>query len=404
MATAKKKRVWLRRLALASGAMTFALLMIEIGLRVLGFSYPITTERDDNRGYTYISNFEWYHTSEGYAHIRTNKYGFRDINWALEKPAQTVRIAVLGDSFVEGNQVAKGKRLTELLQSRLESQATFDGHKIEVMNFGMSGYGTAQELMTFRHEVKKFKPDYVIVGLLTGNDIRNNSEKLEGDAIRPYFLEKDGKLVLDDSFRNENLPLVKTIGYTAARWSRIGQVAFRVYHGMKVRANVRQSTQKSGREAKLIAQGLAEPGIGTWVYREPQEDVHEAAWSITERLLGQLQSEVQDSGAELLVVVLSNAIQVHPDKSKREAFQKIAGIDDLFYPDARIASACREMGIPVLALAPKMQQHAQREKTFLHGFENTKKGQGHWNEKGHAVASQLISDWFMQHATRVASN
>jgi hypothetical protein len=403
MAAEKKKRVWLRRLGLASGALCFSLLMIEIALRVLGFSYPITTQRDPNRGYTYIPNFEWVHTTEGFAHIRTNKYGFRDDEWSVKKPDATVRIAVLGDSFVEANQIEKSKRLTELLEARLGKHPLFEGQNVEVMNFGMSGYGTAQELMTFRHEVKKFKPDYVIVGLLTGNDIRNNSEKLEGDAIRPYFVEKNGELVLDDSFRNESQSLVKSIGYTTARWTRIGQVAFRVYHGIKVRANIRQANAKSSRESRLIEKGLAEPGIGTWIYGEPTDDDQRKAWKVTEGLLTKLQTEVRECGAELFVVVLSNAIQVHPEKSSREEFQQIAEIDDLFYPDNRVATACRKAGIPVLPLAPKLQLRAQQENVFLHGFANTVEGQGHWNEKGHAMASELIGDWFLQHATRVAS-
>jgi hypothetical protein len=403
MAAEKKKRVWLRRLGLASGAMCFSVLLIEIALWVIGFSYPITTQRDPNRGYAYRANFEWYHTTEGYAHVRTNKYGFRDDEWSVEKPENTVRIAVLGDSFVEANQIAKDKRLTELLETRLAEHPMFAKQKVEVMNFGMSGYGTAQELMTYRHEVKRFKPDYVIVGFLTGNDIRNNSEVLEGDAIRPYFVEQDGKLVLDDSFRNESPSLTKSIGYATARWSRIGQVAFRVYHGIKVRATMRQATAKNSREAKLIEKGLAEAGIGTWIYNEPVEQAQKTAWRVTEQLLKKLQEEVHAEGAELFVVVLSNAIQVHPDKASRDEFQKIAGVEDLFYPDSRIAAACRDAGIPVLPLAPKMQQQAQQHNTYFHGFANTRKGQGHWNEKGHAIAGELIGDWFLEHTSRVAS-
>ena len=38
-----------------------------------------------------------------------------------------------------------------------------------------------------------------------------------------------------------------------------------------------------------------------------------------------------------------------------------------------------------------MREAAVEESIFFHGFDNTKKGEGHWNKSGHEFASRLIS-------------
>ena len=49
-------------------------------------------------------------------------------------------------------------------------------------------------------------------------------------------------------------------------------------------------------------------------------------------------------------------------------------------------------GFPVLLLGPILQESAERDEVFFHGFEPML-GWGHWNEKGHALAGRLIAEW-----------
>ena len=67
------------------------------------------------------------------------------------------------------------------------------------------------------------------------------------------------------------------------------------------------------------------------------------------------------------------------------------GVSDLWYPDQRIAALGERDGFQVLVLAPPMQAYAQQHHVFLHGFKNTKIGEGHWNELGHQVGGGLIA-------------
>jgi len=96
------------------------------------------------------------------------------------------------------------------------------------------------------------------------------------------------------------------------------------------------------------------------------------------------------NGAKFVVVTLSNGPQVLPNPEVRESFKIRFGIIDLFYPDERIKLLCARAGIPVITLAPELQEFAQRNNIFLHGF-GANLGNGHWNAAGHRVAGKLIA-------------
>jgi len=62
-----------------------------------------------------------------------------------------------------------------VMEDRLKGCNAFAGKQIEVLNFGVSGYGTAQELLSLRQDVWDYQPDMVLLAVTTGNDISDNS-------------------------------------------------------------------------------------------------------------------------------------------------------------------------------------------------------------------------------------
>ena len=105
------------------------------------------------------------------------------------------------------------------------------------------------------------------------------------------------------------------------------------------------------------------------------------AWRVTEGLIVEMRDEVNEHGAKFVVVTLSNGPQVLPDPGSEKISRRRLGITDLFYPDNRIKSLGAREGIPVITLAPELQEFAERNNVFLHGFgENI--GNGHWNATG----------------------
>ena len=391
---AKPKSVSRRRLklklCLAGCSLLFSVVLVEAGLRLAGVEFSSHTRWDRHRGFATVPNSTWKHDTEGESDIRINRFGFRDENWSVNADDETVRVAVLGDSFVAAHEVDEDERFTELLEEELDSAT--NSARVNVMNFGVRGYGTAQELMTYRHVVRDFDPDVVLLAVFTGNDIVNNCRALQGAAKRPYFDLRNDRLVLDETFRTDVKVRSRRVLQTLSTHSRAVQVIHRV--GCLLMG--KRAHHQGRLHQRLFQAGLKK---SCWVehelYLEPVNGVWQRAWRVTEHLIARLRDEVERDGAELRVVVLSNPCQVHPDEAFRTALCDAAEIDNLFYPDRRLRQMCREEDIDILALAPKMQRQADETGVWYHGFENCEVGIGHWNESGHAIAADLISDWLL---------
>lgn len=97
----------------------FVFLLLEFLLRAIGISYPIFHEAHETRGIALRAHAKGWQKVEGQAYIKINSSGFRDTEHPLKKPADTFRIAVLGDSMTEALQVPLNKTYCSLLQEEL---------------------------------------------------------------------------------------------------------------------------------------------------------------------------------------------------------------------------------------------------------------------------------------------
>jgi len=99
-----------------------------------------------------------------------NSLGMRDREVARQKRSGVFRIAVLGDSLTYGWRVSLEECYVKKLETLLNSRNASSDRRFEVLNFGVSGYNTEQELIVLREKVIGFEPDLVIVGFVP-NDI-----------------------------------------------------------------------------------------------------------------------------------------------------------------------------------------------------------------------------------------
>ncbi len=369
------RRVWL----LVFGS-SIGLLIVEIGLRLIGVSYPQPYIPDPDLGTRLQPGFAGWFAREGRAFVEVNSAGFRDRERSLNKPDGAFRIVVLGDSYAEAVQVPVEQTFWSVLEQELNK--TSSGKPVEVLNFGISGFGTAQELETLRHVALKYEPDLVLVAFLSGNDVRNNSKALEPVQVRPFYHLADDKLTLDVSFR-EN-PLYLKAGEPLTRFkvscinsSRVLQLLYEL---------------KNRLERTEADNPAVEAGLNPEIYAEPTSVEWQSAWQLTERLLVEMNNLCSQSGCDFAVVTLTNAAQVHPDDSRRQQFARQLNVAELSYPDQRLAHLGQHAGFSVIVLADRMAAEATRSSVHYHGFENTALGSGHWNKDGHKIAGQLIAE------------
>lgn len=180
---------WLRKTIAIAFAIAWTVLAAEFYLRVFmpvpmlpryiqASSFGIR-ENVPEAQYTHV-------TPEYVVELRTNSQGFRDDREFPETPPpNTKRVLLLGDSFAIGYGVNIEDSVPALLEEQLAESL---GHPVEVINMGVSGFGTSEELVTLQERGWDFQPDLVIVywhNTDPVDNIRSNLFKLEdGKAVR----------------------------------------------------------------------------------------------------------------------------------------------------------------------------------------------------------------------------
>jgi len=404
----KRPRNLRKKLLLVLFGLLMGLFMSEVFLRVIGYSFPIFYTTDYYRGFALRPGIEGHYQREGGSYVHINSEGLRDREHTKAKPADTVRIAVLGDSFVEAMHVPMEETFWSLLERKLQECNAFPGKHVEVINFGVSRYGTAQELMTLRQKAWDYSPDIVMLAFTTYNDIYDNSRALSKAEEVPYFVYRNGELVYDASFRDS-----RTYRRRDSKLSRLGRWfddhlrLVQLVHYVQFVAKLRLDDWRNRRRAQSTPQkqtNAATPkrpltaddiGIDNMIYLEPQDENWKEAWRVTEGLILKMRDESNQKGAKFFLVPLSNAIQVYPDPLVRQRFMNHLGVSTVFYPNLRLKALAAREEIDFLDLAEPMQAYADQNKVFLHGFRSDQ-GNGHWNANGHRVAAELIAQHFCQ--------
>lgn len=117
--------------------------------------------------------------AEGYAwgcNVKINSHGFRDKEYSIIKGGDAYRIVAIGDSITFGNFMPLEETFSKKLESLFEDRN--NSHTVEVLNLGVGGYDTLNEVAFLENKGVKFKPDTVILGYCI-NDLGSDSPNLD---------------------------------------------------------------------------------------------------------------------------------------------------------------------------------------------------------------------------------
>ena len=144
-----------------------------------------------------IPGSRYHHVSrEYYIPFAINEQGMRDHRtFKPRAESGTLRILLIGDSFGMGYGVSFKDSVPALLETKLAESLD---SRVEVVNYSVSGFGTAEELITLDDRGWELEPDVVICYFHPGD--------LSDNVRSQLFRLDDGNLV---RWKDQYLPAVK---------------------------------------------------------------------------------------------------------------------------------------------------------------------------------------------------
>ena len=292
----------------------------------------------------------WVELQEYATKIYLNNKGLRGKEYDYAKPEGVRRIIVLGDSFAFGLGVGDQETFSVALE-RLFQDA---GKKVEVINMGVNGYGTAQEYLLLEEEGMRYSPDIVICLFFAGNDIQNNISGFEYGKYKPYFSIDGMGLKLnnhpvpittrEDKIKNRNT--VEPKARLKIPFKNLLQNHSYAYIFLRLRYNYL----------------LHKLGVRTNMTVDMLDD----GWDITSALFIRMKESCDAIGAKFLLVIVPTKEQMHAMES--DAIQK------------RFSQLSRDHNIECLDLLPYLK--GRHDLNFVID--------SHWNRKGHKAIAQII--------------
>jgi lysophospholipase L1-like esterase len=391
---------WLIRLTLITFGFIIPIVALEIGLSRFDPHKTYFAARPDKyigwKGIPYGE--EKFRFGSISVDIKMNSHGFRDIERNYEKEKDVFRIVVLGDSFTEALQVPLEQTFPYILEEKLNSEIN---KKYEVINLGISGFGTAQEYLTLKHYGLKYQPDFVILAFFIGNDFIDNSLTLSaGDPNpKPYFVLNNGKLE-GIPFKIKE-PRTKR-GVIEDLWEKLFPNTYYLVYGKIAetpwlanflwKIGIKNSTSALIDKSKKSESKTSE--INTlWydVYSEDYTPEWQEAWDVTKALILELKNELEMNKIRFLVVVIPDELEFRHDKWD-EILDKNPQMRTLKYdlrkPENILSNFFDANKIGYLLLRPEFQKYSKETGKDLHfhySYDHL-----HWNAKGHALTAELI--------------
>lgn len=128
-----------------------------------------------------------------------NSIGIRSLReYELQPPAGVLRIGTFGPSFTHCDEVSD--------EATWQAQMEQSHSNIEVMNWGVAGYGTDQTWLRYRTQGRAYQPQVVIIGYEGYNFWRNVNvyrpfiwPTTGLPLTKPVFLSVDGQLTLREN-------------------------------------------------------------------------------------------------------------------------------------------------------------------------------------------------------------
>ena len=309
--------------------------------------------------------------------LHRNASGLRGSDRQYSKPQNVSRIIVLGDSFVDGYTVRTEDRLTEVLEASL-------GGQFEVINLGVSGYSTDQELLMLEQEGWKYQPDVVVLAFYF-NDVWGNASSYLGNNVntkKPFFArDASGELRLSNvpvpypavslHERMELYDLIRTV-VKGNHW--LHQLATKVGLAYDARHSSGKAAGVAGYWALLLDDEFK-------VYETTESPDVKKEWAITQALLRRMKLETEQRGVPLVVFYVPTRVELSPEEWRNTHLPPAYDPGEVA---RRLAGICKAEGLPYIDPSDRFKESAI---TMYYANDP------HWNAAGHHLAGQMLAEY-----------
>lgn len=333
--------------------------------------------------------------------IYVNEYGLRNGDISTVRGGKLRRIIILGDSFTYGKTIREKHLFPRRIERALNDDPTM--LRSEIVNAGIPGYGSAQELLLMRQLAAGGVSGDCYLLVMFPNDILDNLRllyaNLTENPLQPGLaVGEDGSLVLAH-------PPEKTFGDEPGIFIPAARSLDRMKIDKVLRLRIESYLQSKPRLIRALARiGIrvkfpSMPGLLNAWYRD---DIVARGVPLMRQILQAMREEARKRGAPLLVCLIPSQIQVYPETYGtllEETFPD-CGLVDRWLEDPRkpqriIGSICEELGIPFMDLLPPLSEYMGRALYIPR--------EGHLSEEGHALVARRLVSFLKNHADGATS-
>ena len=382
LSTARRDRHLLRETAVnvgvASVSLVFALAIAELGLRVFPpaileptIQASMMIENPYGTGsYRLASNHRRLGRQGSLSIVMdTNSKAMRGREVTVEKPTNKKRIAFLGDSFTFGSADSVQNSFVGVFESLVDTSLN------QVLNFGVGGYSTPDELLQLKEQVMPFRPDVVFVCFYAGNDMFESYFGLH----RKQFVDGSWTLVRDYSRIPETLRPDRARPEPSTD-SSLRLMSLLGYGNRALYADLRRTTSLyQQRQLDLtVSEDFTEM---TFWCRADYPPVALAAVDTVLAAFEGIREVCEKEGIQLLIIGLPATQQVFAKHLRGPGY-------DANRPQSFVARYAKTKGIPYLDMLPTMRSYARRsdEKLFW--------DDGHLDNHGNFIIGMALATFY----------
>ncbi|MGI6454342.1 MAG: hypothetical protein ACOX5R_01820 [bacterium] len=342
----------------------------------------------------------------GKVHWQNNSAGFRsERDYIKQKPDNTYRILILGDSFTAGYRVDQHKTYGYLLEQNLETHRLIKEAEVLLSCIEDPAHG----LYYLQQYGMQYHPDLIILAVTLGNDITETFLRVSERGDYSFELQ-------DDSFIIEHNPKPETVEYwdeleelTLPQQVLAGSIQYQttppeesilhlshVYRSLSGILNAKTIRNQpaaiaSGRRLEHAPLFDLSSGLGYFL-EEPPSIIAEA-WHRFFEVLQAYKILASSSDTLFAVALHPQRFQVQPpDWQATIAFYQLKPeYFNLTFPNEAVRKACGENGI-FLDPTDTMKEYYTTHRESLY-FPN---GDMHWNEAGHHLFARFLFEQIIQ--------